>query len=613
MIALGEEADADSGGDDWRVTSEAGPSSVLAYGSESGIAWGLRTVEPSLSGRAMDDARLLLCVRCKCHPRGPPSLRQSSTGTDTEASSGVASFRQLIGFVRKSVIGLKRQSRQRSITMLAPGTTAVNGVRFIGATLGADCKLDGLSTTPESKVGRRYATSRQARCRACAGGEIRRARCSGRRRNVQSLKASLLRLVRCDEPAWRLSGASLTDSEAGRSTSVGVARLRCPIVRGPLRGQSLRVDCAQSCGARRLASMLDTPDSGQSSYEPQVASEQRRVLRLHRHRGRWARLWIELDAEGWRGRLHVGRRTRTEVLGESRAAPRGRTRTREPCAGGHRSRRPGKRAASGPRSRSKLRGDSMHGCSSSQGRWACPSWWRFRPPTVPCGLSGICSDSCRRRCVPAACGRHQGVDHGRGGRGLLAAAKSGLPKHWRPCAKHTHVDGRGRGRAGWAVHAHRSRRSARDVATSPHRGGGRRRGDAVPLRARAATGGRRRRQEADDEARTVVHPLLSQEVETGAAGSPAELARLRVSEGARTRARTSTAARGRESARRALGGASCRDSESPVDWADVRSSVLSRICGIATTGRPMQGAAGWRWRRLPGVDAHLSDVRHEGG
>ena len=154
-------------------------------------------------------------------------------------------------------------------------------------------------------------------------------------------------------------------------------------------------------------------------------------------------------------------------------------------------------------------------------------------------------------------------------------------------------------------------RSARDVATSPHRGVGRRRGDAVPLRARAATGGRRRRQEADDQARTVVHPLLSQEVETGAAGSPAELARLRVSEGAR--ARTSTAARGRESARRALGGASCRDSESPVDWADVRSSVLSRICGIATTGRPMQGAAGWRWRRLPGGDAHLSDVRHEGG
>ena len=73
-----------------------------------------------------------------------------------------------------------------------------------------------------------------------------------------------------------------------------------------------------------------------------------------------------------------------------------------------------------------------------------------------------------------------------------------------------------------------------------------RRGDIAPPRRRKTAGRRRpaprprrdrggggRREEADDEARTVVHPLLSQEVETGAAGSPAELARLRVSEGAR--------------------------------------------------------------------------------
>ena len=89
------------------------------------------------------------------------------------------------------------------------------------------------------------------------------------------------------------------------------------------RDRSPRVDCKDASEKRVSALKQDKSDQGQPPNEHHVASEQRRMLRLHRYRGGWTRSGPELDAEHRRGCLHERRRARADILGEPRAAARG--------------------------------------------------------------------------------------------------------------------------------------------------------------------------------------------------------------------------------------------------------------------------------------------------
>ena len=115
------------------------------------------------------------------------------------------------------------------------------------------------------------------------------------------------------------------------------------------------------------------------------------------------------------------------------------TRTREPCAGGHRSWRPGRRAARRPRTRSKPWG-SFHALVERQAKTlSLPRHGRIPGLLRRHVCPVVSAPNCRRRSVPAVCDRHQDVGHGRDGAGYRATTKSSLPKRWRPRAKHTHV------------------------------------------------------------------------------------------------------------------------------------------------------------------------------
>ena len=162
------------------------------------------------------------------------------------------------------------------------------------------------------------------------------------------------------------------------------------------------------------------------------------MLRLHRHRGGRAGAGTELDAESRRGRIHERRRARTDIRREPRAAPR-RARGRENHAlvgvaacglGGV------PRADAGaPASHAEL--PRMGGAS---GKDAGPPRHGRLPRRLRRDVGPVVSAPIRRRrSPPSPCDRHQTLAMVAMGAGYRATAKSSLPKHWRPRAKHTHV------------------------------------------------------------------------------------------------------------------------------------------------------------------------------